>query len=116
MEPDVHYHRVHKSPPLDSILSQQNPVHTLAPYFFKIWFDIYLPYTSRSSGFPAKIVYACLISVMTIVHSAPLISLGLIVLIIWNLNCKAPHYAIFSILLLLPPSSVQIFSILTKYM
>lgn len=41
-------YRVYKIPPLDLILSQMNPVHRLAPIFFKILININLPYRLRS--------------------------------------------------------------------
>jgi hypothetical protein len=46
--PKVH-HRVHKSPPLDPILNQPNPVRPIDPYLPKVHLNVILPPTPRSS-------------------------------------------------------------------
>jgi hypothetical protein len=46
--PKVH-HRVHKSPSLDPILSQPNPVRPIDPYLPKVHLNVILPPTPRSS-------------------------------------------------------------------
>jgi hypothetical protein len=46
--PKVH-HRVHKSPPLDPILRQPNPVRPIDPYLPKVHLNVTLPPTPRSS-------------------------------------------------------------------
>jgi hypothetical protein len=45
MEPEG----VHKSPPPIPILSQMNPIHIPKPDFPKIYFNVILPSTPRSS-------------------------------------------------------------------
>jgi hypothetical protein len=44
----VHY-RVHKTPPVGPVLLQMNPVHTLTSYYYKIHFNITLPFLNSSS-------------------------------------------------------------------
>jgi hypothetical protein len=44
MEP-YRFHRVHKNPALDNILSQLTAVYTLTYYFFKIYFNIIVTFT-----------------------------------------------------------------------
>jgi len=41
---------VQKSPPLDPIVGHLNPVQTIRPYFFNIYFNIILSSMDRSSG------------------------------------------------------------------
>jgi hypothetical protein len=47
MEPKVHYH-AHKSPSLDPILNQPNPVCHIDPYIPKVRLKVILPPTPRS--------------------------------------------------------------------
>ena len=56
----------HKSPLLVPIINQTNPIHTIASYFLKIYFNIIIRRISRSSRwfqsfwFPTKILYTFL--------------------------------------------------------
>jgi hypothetical protein len=43
------YHRVHKSTPLDPILSQLNPLCPIEPCLLKVHFNVILPHKPRSS-------------------------------------------------------------------
>jgi len=90
------------SPPLVSILSQMQPVHTLPHYFPKTHLNTIsylcpdLPSGLCSSGFPTKLLYAFLISPMHATCPTHLI-LYLITLIIPSEACKlwSSHYAVF---------------------
>jgi hypothetical protein len=70
--PKVHYH-VHKSPPLVSILSQINPVHTIPSYLSEIHFNIVHPPMSLSSGVPTNILSAFLFGTF-VLHVLPISS------------------------------------------
>jgi hypothetical protein len=65
--PNVNFH-IHKRPPLVPILSQKSAVHTFTSYFFKLQLNGYSyvhlrpPYVLFPSYFPAKVLYAFLIS------------------------------------------------------
>jgi hypothetical protein len=74
------YYRVHKSPPLVSILSQINRVHTTPSYRSKTHFNIVhhlrsgLPSGLFPSGFPTNILYAFFFSSPFILHALPISS------------------------------------------
>jgi hypothetical protein len=75
----VHY-RVHKSPPLASILSHMNLLHIHISYFFKIHFNIPhlrlgLPSGLFPSGFQIKILYVFLIAFIRATCPAYLLNL-----------------------------------------
>jgi hypothetical protein len=72
--PEVHY-RVHKSPPLDRVLSQINPVPTTHPISLKsiLTLSTHLRLGLRSglfpSGFPTNILYAFLFPIRATCHA-----------------------------------------------
>jgi len=56
LSPKVHY-RFRETPPLNSILTQLNPIHDLTPYTFQIHFNITIPSMSMftRSEFPTNL-------------------------------------------------------------
>jgi hypothetical protein len=84
--PKVHY-RVCSSPPLDPILSQINPIHTLRLYSNKIHFNIILQSRFFPSRLPTKILYALLISSMHPVGRAHFILLDFTIEILIKTRC-----------------------------
>jgi hypothetical protein len=51
----VHY-RVHKSPPMDPILSQPYPVRTIDPYLPKVQLNVIHPFTPRFSQWSLTVI------------------------------------------------------------
>jgi hypothetical protein len=115
--PRFHY-RLHKSPPLVSILSQMNLIHTIPSYRSKIHFNIAhhlrlgLPSGLFFSGFPTNILYAFLFSPICATYPVHLILLdwSFWLYLIKSTSYEVPHYVIFSNLPSVHLSSIQIFS------
>jgi hypothetical protein len=91
--PKVHY-RVHKSPPLDPILSQINSIHTVPSYLSKIHFNIVHPLRSMSSQWSltfwlsTNILYVFLFAPIRATCPAHFILLNSIILIILGEDYK----------------------------
>jgi hypothetical protein len=117
MDPKVYY-CVHKSPPLVSILSQVDPTHTIPSHPISLWsisilstyLRLGLPSGLFPSGFPTNILYPFLFSSIRAKWPAHLILLDLIILLYLarSTSYEAPRYAVYSNLLSLHLSSVQI--------
>jgi hypothetical protein len=113
--PKVHY-RLHKSPPLVPIVRQITPVHTTPSYLSKIQLNIILPSMSRSS----YCYISLLISHQNLTSTSPRacyipcqsssLTWSLWLYLAKSIIYDASHYAVFSNLLLLCHSLVQVFS------
>jgi hypothetical protein len=96
--------RVHKSPPLVSILIQIDPLHTIPCYLYKINLTLSthlrlgLPSGFFSSTFPTNILYAFLFSPIRATCVAHLNLFDLIILIMFGEECfrskYSPHYPV----------------------
>jgi len=78
-DPNVHY-CVHKSPPLDPIVNQFNPVHSLRPFSFKIHLRLSLWSDLFSLDSRSEILYELLISPTRAICPTQLIILDLFAL------------------------------------
>lgn len=104
--PKVH-HRVHKSLPPFTILSQINPFHASSNYLLKIHLILFsnlflgLPSDHFPSRFPTKPLQASLLSSIRAICPAHLILLYVITETVYceKQNYEVPHYVIVSILL-----------------
>lgn len=114
--PKLHY-SVHKGPPFIPIMSQMSPVHSLPIPFFKIHFDSIVHSILRcakwSLFFRFFLQNPVYISPLYLLHAPPTSSSSTGPLKSYSVsstNPEAPHYAVFSNLLSLPPSQAQISS------
>jgi hypothetical protein len=106
----VHY-RVHKSSPLVPILSQNNPVYTTPSYLRSILIlsshlRLVIPSGLLPSGFPIKI--PCVLHALPISSS---LTWSFELYFAKSTSYEAPHCAVFSNLLSLHPSMIQILSL-----
>lgn len=110
--------KLQKGPSLNPILREENPVHTLTPYFFLRSTLIFLPNYSqvlqvvsyRPIRFKINVPYAFLVSPLCVTCLAFSIPLDFITIIIPRKEHNSYYAPLYILILLLPLFEANIFS------